>query len=159
MCIQINFNKHFQMCQLNVFTSVNWRIFPQKIKCRYYTKWAGNNFLGITNSLANSMPYLNEQYFYYFWSAVDTFDFCNTFDITTRGWSIYLSLKASAVHLYNCVVWLYCCQHRHGNPPPGPPERHVEIGVWQVGIRANIEWIKHYPTVFNLIDTIAHTWV
>ncbi|KAF5812477.1 hypothetical protein HanXRQr2_Chr03g0086861 [Helianthus annuus] len=33
------------------------------IKCRYYTKWAGNSFLGITNSLANSMPYLNEQYF------------------------------------------------------------------------------------------------
>uniref|UniRef100_A0A251V5C9 Uncharacterized protein n=1 Tax=Helianthus annuus TaxID=4232 RepID=A0A251V5C9_HELAN len=27
------------------------------IKCRYYTKWAGNSFLGITNSLANSMPY------------------------------------------------------------------------------------------------------
>uniref|UniRef100_A0A251V3W4 Putative ADF/Cofilin/Destrin, ADF-H/Gelsolin-like domain protein n=1 Tax=Helianthus annuus TaxID=4232 RepID=A0A251V3W4_HELAN len=29
----------------------------------YYTKWAGISFLSITNSLANSMPYLNEQYF------------------------------------------------------------------------------------------------
>ncbi|KAF5786637.1 hypothetical protein HanXRQr2_Chr10g0443361 [Helianthus annuus] len=31
----------------------------------YYTKLAGISFLSITNSLANSMPYLNEQYFYF----------------------------------------------------------------------------------------------
>ena len=91
------------MCQLNVFTSVNWRIFPQKIKCRYYTKLAGNSFLSITNSLANSMMYLTEQYFILFmipcgYNSTSVIHLI----LHSKGWIIFIFMLPLCIHI---IVW------------------------------------------------------
>ena len=81
---------------------------------------AGYFSLASIKSLASlrCLRLLNNTYIL-FWSSVD---YIST--IVILWYYIqrlkYIYLYASAVHLY-IVVWLYCCQLRHGNPPPGPP--------------------------------------
>ena len=77
------------------------------------------------------MPLSVEQYFYFILIPCGFISTIRDTWILHSMVEIYLSLCFRCAFKY-CVVWLYCCQLRHGNPPPGPPVKHVEIGVWHL---------------------------
>ena len=65
---------------------------------------------------------------YLFWSAVDIFDFCNTFDITTRGWSLYIYLK-----LPLCIYIIVWFDYIVANIVTVIPHRAHRWDTWKSG--------------------------